>query len=37
MIGVPGLACSIFVGGIIKAMLILHAVFGRMGARRRGG
>ena len=35
MIGVPGLAYSIFVGGIIMAMLILHAVIGRMGGQRR--
>ena len=35
MIGVPGLAYSVFVGGIIMGLLILHAVIGRMGGQRR--
>jgi simple sugar transport system permease protein len=33
MVGVPGLAYSIFVGGIILVMLILHAGIRRVGAR----
>ena len=33
MIGVPGLAYSIFVGAIILTMLILHAGLGRLGGR----
>ena len=35
MIGVPGLAYSVFVGGIIMGLLILHAVIGRVGGQRR--
>ena len=34
LIGVPGLAYNIFLGGIILVMLILHALLQKNGGRR---